>query len=812
MDIFLLVTTVTINLLLGLWVFRSSRKEAARAFFLFIGSIILWSIMNFLADNLADQHLALLSTRMTFLAAAFIAYTFVLFAIHFPNTVTTSRIKLISLLLLFPSVSISLLAVFTPGIVGEIKKFSWGVNVGLGPLYGLFYLFFVSYMLAAFIILFSRLRTSSGMQKLQVQYIFVGVVTSVILGSLTNLILPAITGLSNFSKFGPFSTIIFVGFTAFAIMRYKLMDIRPMVLKSIAFTLFWVPIITGYVLVAVLLAERFQGVIGSIASTVVVLMIVTETRNPLRHFIENLTDRLFAKGMYKPAELRKELENISQANAKQEDLTKKWLETIAKQMRISQAAIIITNSLSINSIEQVNYDEIPKEKWQAISNRIYRDKKMLVSDEMADDSKSRKILREAKVEVAVPVTFNDRMHAFVALGEKRSGDAYSKQDLDLLKSFSRTAAVALARSEVTQKVETLYNQAQTIISNQDLKEVLDLTIESAFLRTHSDGGSIMLFDDKTKTLNIAASRGLPKKYHSNRIKIGEGIAGRVASIRKAVLIPNGDKELGKCMRQDHLVSAMSVPLIVGDNLIGVLNVNRTKSRQSFTAADKGLVSTLAANIAQKIQNARLIEEDREKDKEVINIFTKAIEARDPYTFGHSEQVTKYSTAIAKKMGMGEDQILKVELAAVLHDIGKIGIPDNILLKKSGLTASEFQKIKNHPVASMELIVEYSKLKDVAMIALSHHEKFDGSGYPQGLKGEEIPIESRVLAVADAYSAMTSDRPYRKAMPGDEARVELADNKGGQFDPQVVEVFLGVIDSILEPKVSLSDLVVQRSTQ
>ncbi|MCK4268189.1 MAG: GAF domain-containing protein, partial [Actinomycetia bacterium] len=734
---------------------------------------------------------------------------------NFPDTATTSRVKLVSLLLLFPSVSISLLAVFTPGIVSEIKKFSWGVNVGLGPLYGLFYLFFVGYMLAAFIILFSRLRTSSGMQKLQVQYIFVGVVSSVILGSLTNLILPAITGLSNFSKFGPFSTIIFVGFTAFAIMRYKLMDIRPVVLKSIAFTLFWVPIITSYVLVAVLLAERFQGVMGPmgpIASTVVVLIIVTETRNPLLHFIENLTDRLFAKGMYKPAELRKELENISQAHAKQEDLTRKWLETITTQMKISQAAIIITNSPSINSIEQVNYDEIPKEKWQAISNRIYRDKKMMVIDDLAEDSKSCKILREAKVEVAFPVTFKKHMHAFVALGEKRSGDAYSKQDLTLLKSFSRTAAVALARSEVTQKVETLYNQAQTIISNQDLKEILDLTIESAFLRTHSDGGSIMLFDDKTKTLNIAASRGLPEKYHSNRIKIGEGIAGRVASIRKAVLIPNGDKELGKCMRQDHLVSAMSVPLIVGDNLIGVLNVNRTKSRQSFTAEDKGLVSTLAANIAQKIQNARLIEEDREKDKEVINIFTKAIEARDPYTFGHSEQVTKYSTAIAKKMGMGEDQILKVELAAVLHDIGKIGIPDNILLKRSGLTAAEFQKIKNHPVTSMELIVEYSKLKDVAMIALSHHEKFDGSGYPQGLKGEEIPIESRVLAVADAYSAMTSDRPYRKAMPGDEARVELADNKGGQFDPQVVEAFLGVTDSILEPEVGLSDLVAQRSAK
>jgi putative nucleotidyltransferase with HDIG domain len=523
-------------------------------------------------------------------------------------------------------------------------------------------------------------------------------------------------------------------------------------------------------------------------------VLVTEVRNPLRRLIENHTDRLFAKGMYNPAELRKQLENISQTYAKQEDLIREWLQAITKQLKIGSTAIVITSGPQIDLIEKIDYAAITRKDWQAMADWMQRDKAMVVTDELGEEAK---IFRDLGIEVTLPVILENQMLAFLALGEKKSGDVYSNQDLSVLRSFARTAAIALARSEATQTVETLYNQARTIISNQDLKEVLDLTIESAFLRTHSDGGSIMLVDDKTNTLTVAASSGLPKKYHSNTIEVGEGIAGKVALRREAVIIPNGERELEEFMKKNHMVSAMSVPLIVGDNLIGVLNVNRIKNKEPFSEADKGLVGTLAANIAQKIQNAKLIEEDREKDKEVINIFSKALETRDPYTFGHSEQVTEHSVAIAKEMGLDEEQIFRVERAAILHDIGKIGVPDNILLKKGGLTTAEYQRVKEHPVKSMELILEYSKLKDVAMIALSHHERVDGNGYPEGLKGDEIPIEAKILAVADSFGAMTSDRPYREAMPVEVALQKLIENSGTQFDPAVVDAFLQIINSSSE---------------
>ncbi|MBI2027568.1 MAG: HD-GYP domain-containing protein [Deltaproteobacteria bacterium] len=184
----------------------------------------------------------------------------------------------------------------------------------------------------------------------------------------------------------------------------------------------------------------------------------------------------------------------------------------------------------------------------------------------------------------------------------------------------------------------------------------------------------------------------------------------------------------------------------------------------------------------KAQNKKIVEE-------ALNAIIKTLEAKDKYTLGHSRRVAYYSLMVARNFSFSQAILHEIELAALLHDIGKIGTPLEILNKPSGLTDEEFEIIKQHPIHSFEILCEVSSLKNVAQWVRSHQERVDGLGYPDGLKAENIPLPSRIIAVADAFDAMTSDRPYRKAMSAELAYAELRRCAGTQFDEKTVDVFI-----------------------
>lgn len=178
--------------------------------------------------------------------------------------------------------------------------------------------------------------------------------------------------------------------------------------------------------------------------------------------------------------------------------------------------------------------------------------------------------------------------------------------------------------------------------------------------------------------------------------------------------------------------------------------------------------------------------------EIIYAFAEAIGTRDCYTMGHSEKVAEYSRLIAEKMGLNEQQTDLVYLCGVVHDVGKIGIPEEVLNKRGPLNSEEYSLIMGHSQMGVSILSHISWLEDIIPVIEAHHERYDGTGYPEGLKGDEIPLLSRILAVSDAFDAMTSDRSYRKAYPLEKALDELIRNSGTQFDPFVVEVFLEII--------------------
>jgi putative nucleotidyltransferase with HDIG domain len=237
-----------------------------------------------------------------------------------------------------------------------------------------------------------------------------------------------------------------------------------------------------------------------------------------------------------------------------------------------------------------------------------------------------------------------------------------------------------------------------------------------------------------------------------------------------------------------------VVLRTHDRAIGYLHVMRNADAVPFDANDRRLLSVFASQIAASLDNARLYQELKEQNRQTIEALAEAIDARDAYTYGHSRQVTRYALRLAELLGLEDDTIALLDYACLLHDIGKIGVRDYVLLKPGPLSNEEFAVMKRHPQIGVRIIERIHGLQATLPTIRHHHERFDGKGYPDGLQGAAIPIEARIVAIADAFEAMTSERAYRPAMDTETALQILLDGSGKQWDPQLVELFIQMIRS------------------
>ena len=233
---------------------------------------------------------------------------------------------------------------------------------------------------------------------------------------------------------------------------------------------------------------------------------------------------------------------------------------------------------------------------------------------------------------------------------------------------------------------------------------------------------------------------------------------------------------------------MCSPLKIQEKTVGYVSVDSLKPRE-YRARDLMLLTTLSDQTAVALEKAQLYKRLKETFYATVRTLAETIEKRDPYTWNHTKRVVDYSLAIARELGLPEEYYVRLELAAALHDIGKLGVRDDVLLKNGPLTAEEFAQMKKHPTYGEEILKHIKHLEDVIPGIKYHHERCDGKGYPYGLKGEEIDITARIIAVADSFDAMTTNRPYRSALSLDVAINELIRFSGTQFDTAVVEAFL-----------------------
>ncbi|MEN6431194.1 MAG: HD domain-containing phosphohydrolase [Coriobacteriales bacterium] len=356
-----------------------------------------------------------------------------------------------------------------------------------------------------------------------------------------------------------------------------------------------------------------------------------------------------------------------------------------------------------------------------------------------------------------------------------------------------TLALHVARTE-TEMATTLIEVARDLSRLLDPEQVLSTALDRAMAVSGAVRGSVMLVDPTSGKLGIVVSRGVPSEVvEQTALSAGEGIAGWVLATGQPLLIEDLPSRT-RAVRRHAVRSAVSVPICDGDEVLGVLNVGSRDFPARFTDSHLKGLEILGRQTAVALRNARAVSSSRELYFDTLQALAAALETKDPYARGGTERVLDYATAAGEAFGLEPEHLEALRIAALLHDIG---MDMNVVGARPGgrpLSTVERGLIKLHPQIAAEILQEIPALRDVAPIVYHHHEWYDGHGYLGGIAGESIPLGARILAVVDAYVAMTSDRPYRAAMTPSRALAELRDKAGTQFDPAVVDVFEGVVGS------------------
>ncbi|MCK5581038.1 MAG: response regulator [Candidatus Omnitrophica bacterium] len=350
----------------------------------------------------------------------------------------------------------------------------------------------------------------------------------------------------------------------------------------------------------------------------------------------------------------------------------------------------------------------------------------------------------------------------------------------------------------TNELTLICNVSQEISTSLKIEEALNNITSKVCDVLDIEICSILLLDNAKEYLSIVAARGLSEDtVKTTKIKNGERISGWVVKNNRPLLVNDVSSDPRFTQRRQEKYysnSFISIPLAFKNEVIGVINVNNKVSKKSFNENDFNLINGIAQQASIVIENARLYSSLKDTYMNVVMSLMTAVDAKDHYTNWHSHQVTAFGVELAREMNLSDEEIEIIRKACMLHDIGKIAVHDNILTKESFLTDSERSEMQTHPIKSAEIVKPLSFLDEVGAIIKQHHERFDGKGYPYNLKGDDLLIGARIMAVVDSFSAMVSRRPYRKTpLTKEQAKSELVKNKGTQFDPVVVDAFVKVLE-------------------
>lgn len=377
-----------------------------------------------------------------------------------------------------------------------------------------------------------------------------------------------------------------------------------------------------------------------------------------------------------------------------------------------------------------------------------------------------------------------------------SGQDEESEVAQLSRTFSevtRSLEQTIRRLESSKQTmqNVLSKLAVAISTSHTIDTFLELIIEITTNALDSRVGVLMLLDEEKQELSVKIASGVKEDFRNTRLKVGEDIPGLVAKQREALMKPLAQKS-EPSQKGIFRPPLMAAPMLYKDKLVGVLVVAEKVSTSGFDEDEQFIISNLAAQTAAALENERLNLDAERTYLETITALAMAVEARDPYSRGHSDRVAEYSVKIAQKLSLDPELIKEIRHAGVLHDVGKIGISDDVLKKPDKLNDDEWQLMRKHPIIGEEIVSPVRCLSKICSGIRYHHEWLDGTGYPDRLKAQEIPLTAKILSVADSFDAMTTDRPYRKGLSFDIAKSELKKYIDIRYDREVVEAFLSII--------------------
>jgi HD-GYP domain-containing protein (c-di-GMP phosphodiesterase class II) len=692
---------------------------------------------------------------------------------------------------------------------GGILKSSYVVD---GILYweydASFYLLFVflgGFMATAMLYLAQGLRRAIDPQERNKLVYLLTAISVWILFALTNLV-PA---LANYSV-DHIGNILFTLIIGYTILRYQLLNIRFVARRGLAYILLGCALIGTYIGVILLGLSIFPaqpaGSIILLAAVMALLLAVAAT--PLRYFIQEGVDRLFFRGTYEHRQALLSFSSKMGGILNLDELAKEILPAMTKALSITRASLLLQDIGSGDFIVHFMYPkgksepgdglrfsaDTPIVAWLEKETRPLNLKQI---DSIPEFKGLWQIEREklatSDLEFLCPIKSRGKLIGILAMGRKQANGLYSQEDMELVMGLAGQASIIIENAQ-------LYAQATLRANTDGLTELYNHRQFHERLEQEIARGSrfgtvfsvIMLDIDLFKVYNdiyghLAGDQILRKMGELIRSSVRNRVAER---IRKAI----ESKASTKAMPVTVSLGVANWPSdgITREEIIGCADTALYRAKQTGrnrTCLSSDIVKPGTPQIGEEL-------EARRGALNIIYALAATVDAKDHYTYGHSRKVSEYAVALAEALVLPGDRITTLRAAALLHDIGKIGVPDSILNKEGTLTEEEWEQIKAHPQDGVEILRHVINLVNCLPAILHHHEHYDGNGYPSGLKGEDIPAEARILAVADAYDAITSLRPYRQRLSPQQALDELKRCAGTQFDPGLVEVFCSMMQPTL----------------
>ena len=413
--------------------------------------------------------------------------------------------------------------------------------------------------------------------------------------------------------------------------------------------------------------------------------------------------------------------------------------------------------------------------------------------------------------VATMKNENELIGNLIGLGTNEDRQ-FTEDELLLLQGLADQAALAIVNLRLNKDAQRRLENLQalraidvSILKKRDLSETMGVLLDKVTHQLGVDAAIVLIVNKEEKELEYVAGRGLDdSSLRDEKLPIGEGLAGRSAKEKRIIYIHDLRNDpralpLKQLADKEGFLSYFAVPLITQDEVNGVLEIFH---RSHIQSDDEwlGFLESLAGQASIAIGNVILLSELQRSNDELLKAYDSTIEGwsfaldlRDKETEGHTRRVTELTLELAKEFGFNAEALIHIRRGCLLHDIGKLGVPDRILLKESALEPEEWEMMKRHPAYALEMLQSIKHLQQSIDIPYCHHEKWDGSGYPRGLKGDEIPLTARIFAVVDVWDAVTSDRSYRPAWSHEKALEFIKAESGKHFDPQVVKKFIHLIE-------------------